>query len=89
MTGNHRDMILRLRQVSEGRSERGGNLIEYLVLLMGVVVICIMAVRAMGPLNTPAFEDANDGIHGIAPGETSGDPQGDPQSDPQHPPPAE
>jgi len=54
--------------------QRGANLMEYVILLMSVAVICIAAVRVFGPTQTPAFENANSGLSGIAPGEGGSQP---------------
>lgn len=58
----------------DSSSELGANLAEYMVLLVCLVVLSIVAVRALGPLNTPPFEKASGGINndGSAPGGGSG-----------------
>lgn len=55
------------------RAERGANLMEYVVLLLGVVLVAILAVRAVGNANAPLFQPANDAFQ-----QGGGDPPVDP-----------
>lgn len=92
--GAHLGVMKASKKIRETRyrdssGELGANLAEYMVLLICLVVLSIVAVRALGPLNTPPFEKASGGINndGSAPGggsgggtgtETGGDAQPDP-----------
>jgi hypothetical protein len=77
--GAHLGVMKASKKIRETRyhdssGELGANLAEYLVLLICLVVLSIVAVRALGPLNTPPFERASGGINndGSAPGDGSG-----------------
>ena len=47
--------------------ERGGNLIEYMLLVMLILVCAIVALREFGALHSPPFNDASAGLAGEVP----------------------
>ena len=44
--------------------ERGGNLIEYMFLVLLVLVCAIVALREFGGLHSAPLNDASDGLDG-------------------------
>ena len=47
--------------------ERGGNLIEYMFLVLLVLVCAIVALREFGALHSPPLNDASAGLAGEVP----------------------
>ena len=47
--------------------ERGGNLIEYMLLVMLILVCAIVALREFGALHSPPLNDASEGLAGEVP----------------------
>lgn len=56
---------MRLRRKQNG--ERGGSLMEYMLLVTLVAVVCIAGAMALGGLNSGPLNDASGGLNGQAP----------------------
>lgn len=52
-------------------SERGSNLAEYSILAIAIAVVAILAVKALGTLQSPPLEQATQGMDGIAPSDSA------------------